>query len=112
MLVPPPLTTIPDVPTPSDWRWQLRNAITTLADLEHVFELSEKEREGARRAEEAGLPLSITPYYASLASREDPSCPVRLQCVPRAEEALTVPGDLRDPLGEEAHTVAPHLVSR
>ncbi len=110
--MPPPLTTIPDVPTPADWRWQLRHAITTLADLERVFDLSESEREGARRAEEAGLPLSITPYYASLASREDPSCPIRVQCVPRADEAHEVPGDLRDPLGEEAHTVAPHLVSR
>lgn len=111
-LVSTPLSLLPDDPSPSDWRWQLRHAITTLAQLEDRFTLAETEREGARRAEAAGLPLSITPYYASLASREDPSCPIRLQCVPRGEEANEVEGDLRDPLGEEAHTVAPHLVSR
>jgi lysine 2,3-aminomutase len=107
-----PLSILPDDSSPSDWRWQLRHAITSLAQLEECFVLADTEREGARRAEAAGLPLSITPYYASLASRDDPACPIRLQCVPRAEEAREVDGDLRDPLGEESHTVAPHLVSR
>lgn len=110
--MPSPLTLIPDDASPHDWRWQVRHAITSLAQLEEVLVLSDAEREGARRAEAAGLPLSITPYYASLADRTDPACPIRLQCVPRAEEAVEVEGDLRDPLGEEAHTVAPHLVSR
>jgi lysine 2,3-aminomutase len=35
-----------------------------------------------------------------------------MQCVPHAAEATDSLGDLVDPLGEEAHTVAPHLVSR
>src|SRR5690606_34271906 len=48
----------------------------------------------------------------SLVDPHDSACPIRLQCVPRAEEAREVPGDLRDPLGEEAHEVAPHLVRR
>ena len=56
--------------------------------------------------------MSITPYYASLCDPDDPRCPIRMQCVPRAEEAIEVPGDLRDPLGEEAHEVAPSLVQR
>jgi lysine 2,3-aminomutase len=96
----------------SDWRAQVRNAITSLASLEQHFVLTEAEREGARRAEAAGFPMSITPYYASLADKHDASCPIRLQCVPTALESVEVPGDLRDPLGEEDHTVAPHLVSR
>lgn len=74
--------------------------------------LTDAEREGALRAEAAGFPMSITPYYASLADKHDPSCPIRLQCVPTAQESVEVPGDLRDPLGEEDHTVATHLVSR
>ncbi|GAB4199543.1 MAG: lysine 2,3-aminomutase [Sandaracinaceae bacterium] len=106
------LRTLPDPANPDDWRWQVRHAITTLAELERAFALTPEEREGARRAEAAGLPLSITPYYAGLASRDDPRCPIRLQCVPSAAESIEVPGDLRDPLGEEEHTVAPHLVSR
>ena len=95
-----------------DWRAQVRHAITSLASLEEHFVLTESEREGTRRAEAAGFPMSITPYYASLADKHDASCPIRLQCVPTAQESVDVPGDLRDPLGEEDHTVAPHLVSR
>ena len=56
--------------------------------------------------------MSITPYYLGLCNKHDPRCPIRLQCVPRIEEAHVGRGDLRDPLGEEAHEVAPHLVQR
>lgn len=96
----------------SDWRWQARNAVTTLEALERALVLTEDERRGVARALAEGLPMSITPYYLGLCDRLDPACPVRRQCVPRASEALEVPGDLRDPLGEEAHEVAPHLVCR
>jgi lysine 2,3-aminomutase len=95
-----------------DWRWQLRNAVTTPDDLSRALPLTGSELEGARRAERQGLPLRITPYYLALADRDDPACPVRRQCVPDAREDETVPGDLADPLGEVAHEVAPHLVQR
>jgi lysine 2,3-aminomutase len=64
------------------------------------------------RAAAHGLPLAITPYYLSLCAPDDPSCPVRMQCVPTAAEEHFVEGDLADPLGEEEHEVAPHLVQR
>ncbi len=95
-----------------DWRWQLRHAITDLPALEAALELTHEEREGARRALEGGFPMSITPYYMSLCDRVDPDCPIRKQCVPRSSESVEVLGDLRDPLGEENHEVAPHLVRR
>lgn len=95
-----------------DWRWQLRHAVTDLAGLEASLPLTDAERDGAARALAGGFPLSITPYYLSLADRDDESCPIRRQCVPRAEESIDVPGDLRDPLGEENHGVARHLVRR
>src|SRR5690349_325615 len=91
-----------------DWRWQLRHAVTTVDELARALVLSEEEEEGARRAERAGLPLGITPYYLALCDRHDPSCPVRRQCVPHAREGVESPGDLVDPLGEAAHEVAPH----
>jgi len=94
------------------WQAELRGALRSLADLERHFELTPSEREGARRAEAQGFPISVTPYYASLADRHDPSCPIRRQIVPRAEEAHEARGDLRDPLGEEAHEVAPELIQR
>lgn len=96
----------------SDWRWQSANAIRTLEQLESVLALTEAERLGARRALRDGFPMAITPYYLGLADPTDPSCPIRRQCVPVAAEADEVPGDLRDPLGEEANEVAPNLVQR
>jgi lysine 2,3-aminomutase len=94
------------------WQAELRACATSVAHLERALELTPAEREGALLAERQGLPLRVTPYYLGLADRHDPRCPVRLQCVPRAEEGITVAGDLADPLGEEAHEVAPHLVQR
>jgi lysine 2,3-aminomutase len=96
----------------ADWRWQVRHAVTSVSDLERAIRLTPSERAGALRAERAGMPISITPYYLSLIDPEDPTCPIRRQCVPVAEEAASVPGDLTDPLGEVAHEVAPHLVQR
>jgi lysine 2,3-aminomutase len=97
---------------PGDWRWQLQNAVRTADGLEAALALTDAERAGARAAERAGLPLSITPYYLGLVDRDDPACPIRRQVVPQAAEAAEVEGDLRDPLGEEAHEVAPNLVQR
>jgi lysine 2,3-aminomutase len=97
---------------PNDWQWQMRHAVTDADALAHALRLTPRELEGCRRAERAGLPLSITPYYLSLCDKEDPACAVRMQCVPDAREAITGEGDLEDPLGEVAHEVAPHLVQR
>lgn len=107
-----PAKTRPGPRRPADWRWQVRNAITSVEALAQALDLSPEERVGAERAERAGLPLGITPYYLSLCDRRDPSCPVRRQCVPHAQEGDVVHGDLEDPLGEVAHEVAPHLVQR
>lgn len=83
-----------------------------LAGLRRRLHLSADEEAGVRRALEGGFPLAITPYYLGLADAEDPSCPIRRQVVPSAREGETVPGDLRDPLGEEEHEVAPELIQR
>jgi lysine 2,3-aminomutase len=96
----------------ADWTAELRASLRTADELAEALDLTPEELEGARRAEREGLPIRITPYYLSLCDRHDPRCPIRLQCVPRAEEAHEVPGDLADPLGEVAHEVAPHLVQR
>jgi len=94
------------------WQRQLQQSVRTADELSARLQLTPEELAGARAAERAGLPISITPHYLSLIDPADPACPIRRQVVPRAEEARDVPGDLRDPLGEEAHEVAPHLVSR
>ncbi|MFO0558985.1 MAG: KamA family radical SAM protein [Polyangiales bacterium] len=94
------------------WRDQARAAINSLSALEATIPLTDSEREGTRAAIAAGLPLSITPYYASLIDPRDPNDPIRRQCVPRAEELDAGEGDLRDPLGEESYSPASNLVQR
>ena len=101
-----------DAPRPDDWQAQLRACARSAADLAKALALTPDELEGARRAEREGLPIAVTPYYLSLCDPHDPTCPIRLQCVPRALESREVPGDMADPLGEVEHEVAPHLVRR
>ena len=95
-----------------EWKRQLRDAVTSVDELSRRLRLSVDELQGARRAEQQGLPLRITPYYLGLCDRDDPSCPIRRQVVPHAAESEAARGDLADPLGEEAHQVAPGLICR
>lgn len=96
----------------SDWRWQIRHALHTRDALAEVLALSPEEDAGCAHAERGGFALGITPYYAKLMDAADPTCPIRRQAVPVLAEQEQSPGDMRDPLGEEAHEVAPHLVQR
>ncbi len=108
----PVLGDLPPEPAPHDWRWQAKHTIRDLEGLERALALTDAEREGVRRALAGGFPMAITPHYLGLMDPNDPRCPVRRQAVPIASESIEVPGDLRDPLGEEAHEVAPELVQR
>ncbi|HEY4117692.1 MAG TPA: KamA family radical SAM protein [Byssovorax sp.] len=94
------------------WTRELARSIVGVDALAAAIPLTDDELAGARRAEREGLPVRVTPHYLALVDRDDPRCPVRLQCVPRASEAVVSEGDLEDPLGEVAHEVAPHLVRR
>jgi lysine 2,3-aminomutase len=94
-----------------DWRWQVRNRLRSLAQLERVFALSEDEREAIRRHQGA-LPVGITPYYAALMGLDDPTEPLRRTHVPVGAEYLRSPGEADDPLGEDEHAPVPGLVHR
>ena len=95
----------------NDWRWQLRNRIKSLTQLERIFVLSDEERDAVSR-HQGSLPVGITPYYASLMSRDDPSEPLRRTHIPVGEEYLKTPGEADDPLGEDHDAAAPGLVHR
>ena len=95
----------------NDWRWQARRRIRALADLERIFQLSDDERDAVMR-HEGSLPLGITPYYASIMSRDDAFEPLRRTHIPVGTEYLKTPGEDDDPLGEDSHTAVPGLVHR
>ena len=96
----------------NDWRWQLKNRINNLDQLESVVpDLSDEEIQGAELAN-TKLSLGITPYFSNLIHREDPICPIRRQVVPRVEETVTSTWDMSDPCGEDEHSPVPGLVHR
>lgn len=95
----------------NDWRWQNRNRVRTLADLERMMELSEEERESIRRHTGA-LPVGITPYYASLLDASDANHGLRRTVVPVLGEYEISRGENSDPLGEDTHSPVPGLVHR
>lgn len=56
------------------------------------------------------MPLAVTPYYLSLLAAEEPDGPLRRTMIPDVREKRVSRGELRDPLGEVAHQVAPGLI--
>ncbi len=84
----------------SDWKWQLQHRITELDDLRKVIAVTDEEVAAAQAGRDL-FKIGITPYYASQIRGDEPTCPVRLQCVPRMGEMKVEPWDLEDPLGEE-----------
>lgn len=94
-----------------DHKWQLRNRIDSLADLEARIRLSDEERAGVLLAG-TKLAMAITPHFFNLIDKDDPDCPVRRQVIPRIEEGWTAPEELSDPCGEDSHMPVPGLVHR
>jgi lysine 2,3-aminomutase len=95
----------------NDWRWQMRNRIRSLEVLDRIFVLSDEERT-ALAQHKTGLPVGITPYYASLMGLSDSSEPLRRTHIPVGQEYLRVPGEEDDPLSEDHDTSVPGLVHR
>jgi len=94
-----------------DWRWQLKNRITTLEGISELIRLSRREEEGIKKAR-ARLAMAITPYFLSLIDPEDPKCPIRKQAVPRLDEFSLSPCEMDDPCGEDTHSPVEGLVHR
>jgi lysine 2,3-aminomutase len=95
----------------SDWRWQQRNRVTTLATLEEHLQLNTEERAGVLLAG-TKLALAVTPHYFNLIESDNPDCPIRRQVIPRIEEGYDSPYDMADPCGEDSHMPVPGLVHR
>ena len=95
----------------NDWKWQLRNRVTTLKGLEEHLTLSEEERAGVLLSGNK-LALAITPHFFNLIHPTDPECPIRRQVVPRVEESWDNAEEMSDPCGEDSHMPVPGLVHR
>ncbi|MDR1932543.1 MAG: KamA family radical SAM protein [Spirochaetales bacterium] len=94
-----------------DWNWQLDNRVTSLERLGGMLRLTDTETQ-IFQGRAGAIPLSITPYYASLLDPGDPSQPLRRSVVPTIFENLVSPGETPDPLAEAGDTPVPGLVHR
>ncbi|CAN7370260.1 lysine-2,3-aminomutase-like protein [Bosea sp. LjRoot9] len=56
--------------------------------------------------------VSVTPAMAALIDPGDPADPIARQFVPDAAELVTLPQELADPIGDEAHSPAEGVVHR
>lgn len=95
----------------SNWHWQIRNSIVNLDQIRRILRLTHGEYMGITRRS-SGLPLRITPYYASLLSASDPEHPLRKTVIPVEDEYVRAPGESDDPLGEDSQSPVENLVHR
>ncbi len=95
----------------NDWHWQLRNRLRGYNALSRILKLSEDETRALQNVN-GGFPVSVTPYYASLLSANDPLQPLRRSVIPVCAEQVRGPGEADDPLGEDGHSPVPGLVHR
>lgn len=95
----------------ADWRWQLRNRLTTLEQLRQVFTLTPEE-EAAIRDSHKLFRLGISPHYATLIDPQDPDCPIRLQAIPKYSELTVSEVETADPLSEDEDSPVPGITHR
>ena len=95
----------------NDWKWQVRNRIQTVSDLEKYIDLDSCEHD-AIKAVLSEFRMAITPYYLTLINPQNKKDPVLLQAVPGVEELHMGKHDLDDPLHEEGDSVVPGLTHR
>jgi len=103
-----PLTTIESW---NDWKWQLRNAYTSIDDLKKIMKLSEKEIMAISNLK-GRLPLRITPYFASLIYNTKTSHPLRRNVIPVVEELIETKSEQSDPLHEKSFSPVKGIVHR
>ena len=94
----------------NDWRWQLQHRARTASDLARVLELSAREKRALAASGTWRMPLGVSPYLLSLLAGEDPDGPLRRTVLPDLREQRMGRGEMRDPLGEVLHQVAPGLI--
>ena len=97
-----------------NWRWQMKNQITTAQETQPYIELDDDERVGFQKNHRQKLfNIGITPYTMGLMryrhSYPPNPCPIRLQLLPRQQEFYDSTG-INDPLMEKNHSPIPEVV--
>ncbi len=93
-----------------DWKWQLRNRITSVEQLAKLFAITEEEKAAIREVEQK-YRWAISPYYLSLIDPDNPLDAVRLQAIPMLAEVTDIYGE-DDPMGEALTSPVPFVTRR
>ncbi|MGK2906552.1 MAG: lysine 2,3-aminomutase [Desulfuromonadales bacterium] len=97
-----------------DWKWQLKNCIETIDQVEELLGITLEET--YRKKIELTVrkfPLAISPYYLSLINTDDyKNDPVFRQAFPAPEELKILKHDMSDPLAEDKDSPAPGITHR
>ena len=94
-----------------DWRWQLKNRITSPAGLAGSRWLHAKSPDELGQVL-ASFPMAVTPYYLSLIDYGAQNDPVAVQCLPDLREITCRPDYPEDPLEEDSFMPVPKLIHR
>src|SRR5260370_6369934 len=100
---------------PSSITTALRASVKSTDDLKRYLREHGIDPEAAgigTISEPAILPMRIPCYYLDLVDWSDPKDPLRRQVLPSTEEEIVLPDDLRDPIGDDAHSPVPGIVHR
>ena len=95
----------------NDWKWQLKNRVTTVDQLRQIVNLTPEEEAGVHESLKV-LRMAITPYWASLMDPDDPHDPIRMQAVPTIKELDFSASDMEDPLFEDIDSPVHGLTHR
>ena len=95
----------------SNYRWQMKNRVESLEEVERHLRLSEDERAGILLTG-TKLASAVTPHFFNLVEAENPHCPIRRQIIPQVAETFEDPTEMADPCGEDNHMPVPGLVHR
>jgi lysine 2,3-aminomutase len=96
----------------NDWRWQLRNSISSVNKLNQVLPFSWEREEWLKNNYALNdLPFLVTPHFVSLMDGS-PFCPIFRQVISSNSEHNIEDFLMLDPLGEEEREKVPHLIHR
>ena len=93
-----------------DWRWQLRNRISTVEQLSQFVDLTNKEKEELHEIS-GQLRWALSPYYLALVMCDKPHGGVWLQSIPSYQEITDTNGS-EDPMAEGWTSPAPCVTRR
>lgn len=94
-----------------NWKWQLSRSLRSKEDFKKFFDLVEEE-ERAFSESDGIFRIQTTPYYASLCDPKDVNDPVRKMLMPHMGELRQMGQQMKDPLGEERHSINERLIHR